>query len=88
MQFHAGNCPSCRNGRLFLFRESETGDVYGHCEECEQGYRSPEEIEGKSGFLTYSTIPMPNGRTRMKSLEVSGRTIRFSRHSLTSFERL
>ncbi|WP_455918927.1 hypothetical protein [Ensifer canadensis] len=44
MQFHAGNCPSCQNGRLFLFCESETGD--------EQGYRSPEEVEGKSGFLT------------------------------------
>jgi hypothetical protein len=52
MQFHAGNCPSCQNGRLFLFCESETGDVYAHCEECEQGYRSPEEVEGKSGFLT------------------------------------
>ena len=38
MQFHAGNCPSCQNGRLF--------------EECEQGYRSPEEVESKSGFLT------------------------------------
>lgn len=52
MQFHAGHCPSCHNGRLFLFRESDTGDVYGHCEECEHGYRSPAEIESNSGFLT------------------------------------
>ncbi|TDX83599.1 hypothetical protein EDE05_1065 [Neorhizobium sp. R1-B] len=51
-EFHAGNCPSCHNGRLFLFRESDTGDVYGHCEECEQGYRTPAEIGSNSGFLT------------------------------------
>lgn len=52
MEFYAGSCPSCHNGRLFLFRESDTGDVYGHCEECEQGYRTPAEIESNSGFLT------------------------------------
>ncbi|CDN58477.1 Hypothetical protein RG1141_PB01290 (plasmid) [Neorhizobium galegae bv. officinalis bv. officinalis str. HAMBI 1141] len=52
MQFHAGKCPNCHNGRLFLFREIETGDVYGHCEECEQGYRSPDDIESNIGFLT------------------------------------
>jgi hypothetical protein len=50
--YHVGNCPGCRNGRLFLFCEAETGDVYGHCEECEQGFRSPDEIETNSGFLT------------------------------------
>jgi uncharacterized protein (DUF983 family) len=52
MEYYAGSCPSCHNGRLFLFRESETGDVYGHCEECEQGYRTPAEIESNCGFLT------------------------------------
>jgi hypothetical protein len=52
MLFHAGHCPNCHNGRLFLFRESETGDVYGHCEECEQGYQSPGDIESNNGFLT------------------------------------
>ncbi len=52
IQYHVGNCPTCRNGRLFLFRVTDTGDVYGHCEECEQGFRSPEEIEANSGFLT------------------------------------
>ena len=52
VQFHAGRSPSCHNGRLFLFRESETGDVYGHCKECEQGHRSPGEIESNSGFPT------------------------------------
>jgi hypothetical protein len=50
--YHVGNCPACRNGRLFLFRETDTGDVYGHCEECEQGFRSPDEIDANSGFLT------------------------------------
>lgn len=51
-KYHVGNCPSCRNGRLFLFHEVDTGDVYGHCEECEQGFRSPDEVETNSGFLT------------------------------------
>lgn len=50
--YHVGTCPCCRNGRLFLFREADTGDVYGHCEECEQGFRSPQEIEANGGFLT------------------------------------
>ncbi len=50
--YHVGNCPACRNGRLFLFRETDTGDVYGHCEECEQGFRSPDEIDANSGFPT------------------------------------
>jgi hypothetical protein len=51
-RYHLGNCPSCRSGRLFLFCEADTGDVYGHCEECEHGYRSPVEIEERGGFLT------------------------------------
>jgi uncharacterized protein (DUF983 family) len=51
-QYHLGNCPSCQSGRLFPFFEADTGDVYGHCEECEHGYRSPAEIEARGGFLT------------------------------------
>ncbi|WP_439618329.1 hypothetical protein [Shinella sp.] len=50
--YHVGNCRKCRNGRLFLFCEADSGDVYGHCEECEQGFRSPDEIDASSGFLT------------------------------------
>jgi len=52
IEYHVGNCPACRNARLFLFREIDTGDVYGYCEECEQGFRNPDEIRANSGFLT------------------------------------
>lgn len=53
LSYHIGQCPSCRQGRLFLFRNLTTGDVYGHCEECEQGYLTPDELEAKGGgFLT------------------------------------
>ncbi|MET3793230.1 hypothetical protein [Aquamicrobium terrae] len=52
-RFHIGTCPSCREGRLFLFRNLVSGDVYGHCEECEQGYNTPDDLEAKNGgFLT------------------------------------
>ena len=51
-RYHVGNCPTCCNGRLFLFREAATGAVYGHCEECEQGFRTPDDIERETGFLT------------------------------------
>jgi hypothetical protein len=51
-RYHAGNCPFCRQGRLFLFRNLATDGVYAHCEECEWGYVTPSDIEVKSGFLT------------------------------------
>ncbi|QEN86106.1 hypothetical protein FZC33_07910 [Labrys sp. KNU-23] len=50
--FHAGPCPGCRQGRLFLYRNAVTGTVYGHCEECEWGYASPDRLAAKDGFLT------------------------------------
>ena len=51
-RYHAGNCPFCRQGRLFLFRNGTTEDIYAHCEECEWGYLTPQEVEQTSGFLT------------------------------------
>jgi hypothetical protein len=51
-RFHARNCSSCRQGRLFLFRNLVTDDIYAHCEECEWGYLTPANIETKGGFLT------------------------------------
>ncbi|NTA40307.1 hypothetical protein [Agrobacterium salinitolerans] len=51
-RYHAGNCTSCRQGRLFLFRNLATEDIYAHCEECEWGYLTPAEIEAKGGYLT------------------------------------
>lgn len=51
-RYHAGKCPSCRQGRLFLFRNLATDDVYGHCEECEWGYITPGDIETNNAFLT------------------------------------
>ncbi|WP_276122075.1 hypothetical protein [Pararhizobium qamdonense] len=51
-RYHAGNCSSCRQARLFLFRNLVTDDIYAHREECEWGYLTPAEIETKGGFLT------------------------------------
>lgn len=53
IRFHIGQCPICRQGRLFLFRNATTGDIYGHCEECEHGFLSPDDLEAEQGgFLT------------------------------------
>lgn len=51
-RFHVGQCPMCRQGRLFLFRNSVSADVYGHCEECEQGFLKPDDLRGNGGYLT------------------------------------
>jgi len=50
--FHVGRCPLCAQGRIILFRRVDSGDVYGHCEECEQGYLSPDELTARGGHLT------------------------------------
>lgn len=51
-RYHTGNCSSCRQGRLFLFRNLSTDDIYAHCEECEWAYLTPAEIDKRGGFLT------------------------------------
>lgn len=50
-RYHAGNCTFCRQGRLFLFRNLTTDDIYAHCEECEWDTLPPTDIEGNGGFL-------------------------------------
>ncbi|MCB9586705.1 MAG: hypothetical protein H6718_14995 [Polyangiaceae bacterium] len=45
-------CPFCDQGRLFAFREEDSGDIYLHCEECERGYRDPDGLSVEQSFLT------------------------------------
>ncbi len=47
-------CPVCDGqGRLLLFRDCSSDDLYLHCEECESGWRDPEMAGQKhAGFLT------------------------------------
>ena len=60
-------CPNCDGqGRLFICREKESGDLYLHCEECEWGFRDPRRcadasdgflaIDGESDIATLSEI--------------------------------
>ncbi|MDB5355580.1 MAG: hypothetical protein JWN24_2033 [Phycisphaerales bacterium] len=37
------NCPECKQGRLFVMKESAQGNLFLLCEECESAWRSPEE---------------------------------------------
>jgi len=50
--FHAGQCPLCRQGLLYLVRNLADNTVYAHCGECEQGFDTPADIEDKTGYLT------------------------------------
>ena len=45
-------CQFCGQGRLFPYREDDSGEVYLHCEECEWGWRHPERLTAEDGFLT------------------------------------
>ena len=45
-------CPLCRQGRLFAYREEDSGNIYLHCEECEWGWLDPKRLRAEDGFLT------------------------------------
>lgn len=45
-------CPFCSQGRLFIFKKTETGELYLHCEECERGYNDVQNLDIAHSFLT------------------------------------
>ena len=46
-------CVNCHQGRLILIEDTTNGRMYLHCEECERGWLTPEEVSDNSrGFLT------------------------------------
>lgn len=46
-------CPFCHQGRLFVYKNITGNNLYLHCEECERGWLTPEDIlEKGKGFLT------------------------------------
>lgn len=48
--FHVGQCPGCRQGWQ---RNLSSGDIYAHCEECETGFITPDDLLWPlNGFLT------------------------------------
>lgn len=64
------DCPRCQGqGRLFAFREDDTGCVYLHCEECEQGFRDPTRLAANDGFLT---LDAPGGARAATQEDVLG----------------
>jgi hypothetical protein len=55
-RYWVGTCPLCQQGRLILQRNDKTLKLYAHCEECEEGYREPADIDAGKGFLTLAEI--------------------------------
>lgn len=48
-----GTCPQCKQGRLYLQKDLTSLTLYAHCEECESGFRRPEDLKSPhGGFLT------------------------------------
>jgi hypothetical protein len=52
--YSVGTCPRCNHqGRLYLQKDLSSLTLYAHCEECESGFRKPEDLKSPhSGFLT------------------------------------
>ncbi|NUP11265.1 MAG: hypothetical protein HOW73_34905 [Polyangiaceae bacterium] len=46
------DCPKCNQGRLILMKNLSSNTFHVHCEECETGYRTPEDVAKNRGFLT------------------------------------
>ncbi|CAN5126064.1 hypothetical protein BH09BAC6_BH09BAC6_14660 [soil metagenome] len=45
-------CPFCKQGRLFILKNLDTGKPYLHCEECERGYLDIYNVDIQHSFLT------------------------------------
>ncbi|MGV3654112.1 MAG: hypothetical protein ACO1N5_07815 [Noviherbaspirillum sp.] len=43
-------CPVCEQGRLFVTKIQDTGELFLLCEECESAWLTPEEIDVKKHF--------------------------------------
>jgi hypothetical protein len=43
-------CPVCEQGRLFVMKIRDTGELFLLCEECESAWLTPEEIDVKTHF--------------------------------------
>ncbi len=41
-------CPVCDQGRLFVMKRQDDGNLFLLCEECESAWNMPEEIDDKS----------------------------------------
>jgi len=53
--YWARQCVFCGQGRLMIMKDLAQNELYLHCEECEWGWRDPEEAGGREGmFLTLS----------------------------------
>ncbi len=43
-------CPVCEEGRLFVTKIEDSGDLFLLCEECESAWSRPEEIDPDVNF--------------------------------------
>lgn len=59
-------CPACNQGRLIITKNITASTLYLHCEECEQGWPTPNDVDLKiNNFLTL----LEDYETEIPSLE-------------------
>jgi hypothetical protein len=47
-------CPVCRQGRLYLWKNVTADRLYLHCGECERGFAHPDRLSVAHSLLTLS----------------------------------
>lgn len=50
MAYWHSDCPACEQGRLFVEKTLDTGELFLLCEECEYAWRTPDEINLNTHF--------------------------------------
>jgi hypothetical protein len=54
MRYWLKTCPTCGQGRLFIMRMNDAGNLYLHCEECESTWTDParadDPMQGELGI--------------------------------------
>jgi len=56
IRFWFKTCPRCKQGRLFIEKRKNDGQLFLHCEECELGWRVPSEVGAMDkSFLAIGT---------------------------------
>ncbi len=82
--FWLKTCPLCKQGRLFVFKNQSNGKLYLHCEECEEGYYNPEEINRENSFLTLTEDFEATGATAEDIKEFKWERYNFEMEKTTS----
>lgn len=71
--YWVGNCSLCGQGRLVVMKDLVQSALYAQCEECEWGWRDPEQIGNRAAaFLTLLEYFTPRSPLALRSIVAGG----------------